>query len=227
MHSAPDSGAFRSVGEVVRADWPRLLLEVIVLVLGISISFALDEWRTEREAQQAERRVWQAVRDDLAADTLYLTRRLVQLRGMVAGYRRLLAEQPDSVAADMDKLMSYVAFRPTDVALEEIRQGSGTRLRERALVGRLVSLHAREYDLVREWDAINRDFVLGRLYPYLDTNSPSSADLDATWRALRAQPSFRNLVHTHLTFKDAQLAVYDRALAAARELTKGVAPAAR
>jgi hypothetical protein len=218
----------------VREEWPRLLLEVVVLVIGISISFALEEWREERQAGRDERRVWRAVHEDLAADSLFLSRRIGQIRTMLASYERLLRNQPDSLDVDMDRLVSYVAFRPADGTYEEVRQGSGSRLRNRELVGRLASLHTRDYDLVREWDAITRDFVLERMFPYLDLEGPhvpttaegsTIVGLSSVYRALASRDAFRNLVRTHHGFKQAQLVVYERALVATRDLMKRLEPA--
>jgi hypothetical protein len=219
----------RSLVTILRRDWPLLIIELAVLIAGITISFAVEEWRSERQEARAERRVWQAVHDNLAADTLALTRRIGQVRSMMQSYERLMRGVEDSLDVDMDRLLTYVSFRPTDHALEEIRQGSGSRLRNRPLVGELASLYTRDYDLAREWDNITRGFVLDRMFPYLDTHGPyvpikTSAGvivgLAPVYRALAPRSEFRNLVKTHFAFKEAQLTVYGRALVSARALMK-------
>ncbi|HYD53121.1 MAG TPA: hypothetical protein VEA99_10850 [Gemmatimonadaceae bacterium] len=233
MSSEAEPVSLRARLTALRQEWPRFLLEVVVLVLGISVSFVLEERRQEQQERRAERQLWRAAYDNLAADSLFLTRRIGQLEMMLRSYERLLAGRTDSIDVDMDRLVSYVAFRPTDHAFEEIRQGSGSRLRNRALVARLASLYARDYDLVREWDGIARDFVLSRMYPYLDLEGPYVAsgvhDGAATgyapvYRALSGRDDFRNLVRTHLSFKQAQITVYRRALDGARELMTRIRP---
>ena len=70
--------------KTLRYDWPRLIVELFVVVAGISISFALDEWRRDREDRREERRNWEAIRDNLGADSVYLASRLSQLQRMVS-----------------------------------------------------------------------------------------------------------------------------------------------
>lgn len=216
--------------QVVHDDWPRLILELVILVIGISASFALEDWRQDRENRRVERQSWAAVRDDLAADTLYLALRVGQLRAFLRADDALLTgPAPDSVDAYMDRAISYVAFRRTDHAFQELRQTSNARaLRHRALFNALSTMYARDYELVAEWDDINRDFVLRRMIPYLDTQGPrayaavrggrSVIGLRGTWAALGARPAFRNLLATERLFVEAHLSTYEAALVRARTL---------
>lgn len=225
----------RRLLQVVAEDWPRLLLEVLVLVLGISASFALEEWRSERADARVERLAWEAARDDLAADTSYLATRLASLAERRQAHDVLLAAAADgrtlprdTLAVLLDVTIGYVAFRSTDNAYQELRQtGNARGIRNRALLGRLSGLHTRPYAIVAEWDAITSDFVRHRMIPFVDAASPvayarlgadGSPDLATAWPVLRRDPRYRNLLATSRMFVDAQAAAYARALADARRL---------
>jgi hypothetical protein len=217
--------------EVLREDWPRLLLEIVVLVAGISLSFWLEGKRQVQEDRAVEERAWRAVERDLITDTLTLTRRMARLDTMVRGSDALLAGAaagtvPEGVDAAMDQLVSYAAFTPTDVAFAELRQTSNARgIQRHEALAALTALHGREYGRAGQWDAIVRGFVLDRLYPYLEATAPApyaasgdtvTVGYAATYRALAARPHFRNLLVTDRTFKAAQRSVYGAALERAR-----------
>lgn len=211
----------RRLLHVLKRDWPRLLIELAVLIAGITISFALEEWRTVRIERRAESRIWQGVHDNLVADSTNLVARIAYIRAMVAAYDRLIAGKRDSVDHDMDLAISYVGFTPTDHAFTEIREGGASRLRNRTLFGELSRLYNVPYGSIAEWDGITRDFVLQRMIPYIDETAPyaptsSSAGIATGYapihRALASRDQFRNLLRTNRLFKEAQLTVYERGL---------------
>jgi hypothetical protein len=218
----------------LREDWPRLAIELLVLVAGITISFALDEWRRDREDRRAERGTWQAIHEDLGADSVALAARVVQLKTMTRSYDGLLAGgPPDSLDAYMDRAISYVVFVPRMAAYRELQQMAGSRLiRNRALLGALTDCYTRDYMLAAEWDAIGRDFVLERMIPYLDATAPfvegvgggqTVVGMSAVYRSVSSRDQFRNLLRTHRMFKDAQLSTYQAALARVTKLRADVA----
>lgn len=227
--------------DLIRDDWPRLLLELVILVVGISASFALEDLRQRREDAATEDRAWATVAENLAADTAQLAGRLAQLRAQVAACDRLLAGgvPADSAGALLDRAMIYVTFVPTDYGYDELRRTSSAReLRARALLGDLARLHGRAYPAVAEWDAINRRFLLDRFYPYLEAAAPApyldpdaatalrggraaagaarGLGLGATHAALAADARFRNFLVSDRFFKGGQVQAYERALDEAR-----------
>ncbi len=218
---------------VLRVDWPRLVVELFIVVAGITISFAVDEWRRDREDRRVERRIWMAIREDLEADSSYLARRIAQLGQMTRSYDGLLgAAPPDSIDVYMDRAISYVVFTPTQGAHHELRQMAGSRLiRNRALLAELTRVYTREYVRAAEWDGIGRDFILDRMIPYLDATAPyvdgvvggeTLTGMSAIYGSVAKRDHFRNLIRTNRTFKDAQLSTYQAALKRAIELRASI-----
>src|SRR4051812_3309554 len=138
---------------VLREDWPRLAIDLIVLVAGISISFGLDEWRRDREDRRVEHRAWEAIYEDLGIDSAYLAKRIVQLKGHTRAFDDLLGNPPaDSLDTYMDRAISYVSFTPSEGAYHELQQMAGSRLiRNHALLADLTSAYSREYERATEW----------------------------------------------------------------------------
>lgn len=233
----PRGGGLRGL---LRDEWPRLLLDLAILVAGITASFALEDWRQRRQDEATERRAWATVAENLAADTTQLASRLAQLRTQVDACDRLLAGAvpPDSAGLLLDRAMVYVTFVPTDYGYDELRRTSSAReLRARGLLGDLARLHGRAYALATEWDAINRRFLLDRFYPYLEAEAPApyldpdaatalrggrtaaaraGLGLSASHAALAGERRFRNLLVSDRFYKGGQAQVYARALDQAR-----------
>lgn len=216
----------RRLVETVRRDWPRLTLELVVIVVGITLSFALNEWRIRSGEAEAERRLVRDLEANLAADSAALAVGIARLDTMTGAYVRLLGADATSLPADsidryMDWLITYVKFTPHDVAYREMQQTGTTRLlSDRALLERLIGLHSRAYVRVSEWDAINAGLVLDRTIPYLDANAPfvpdpggaTLANQVPVLAALHERDHFLNLVKTNRLLKTAQRSVYEATL---------------
>ena len=217
--------AGRKLLDYLRDAWPRLALELLVLVIGFSLSLMIDRWLTDRENRRTERRTLEHIRENLASDTAVIANRSARLRQMIHAYDELLKPgAADSLPADsidvfMDLAISYIAFARTDNAYEEMRQtGASAHIRDKPLLNEIINLYNREYFRAQEWDGIDRGFVLDRMVPYLDDNAPyvptRSKDgvLIGTapiFRALAPDDRFRNLLRTNRLFKEAHLGVYD------------------
>lgn len=216
--------AGRKLADYLREGWPRLVLELLVLIIGISLSLMIDGWRTGLEHRQTERRTLAAIRENLASDTLVIGRQSTRLRDMIHAYDQLLKPgaadslPPDSVDRYMDLAISYVAFSRNDNAYEEMRQtGSSAFVRDKALLNEIINLYNREYFRAQEWDGIDRNFVLNRMIPYVDDNAPyfpvGSRDgvligTTPAFRVLVQQDRFKNLLKTNRLFKEAHVTVY-------------------
>jgi hypothetical protein len=204
-------------------QWPRFVLELIVLFVGITASLAANEWRQAIGRREDERRALTGIRDDLRADSAYLAGRLAISDGMIDAYHRLLAADAGTLPADsidvyMDATITYHTFARRDNTYEALKQNGTTDLiRDDALRGRVINLYNHVYQLATEWDTINRQFVLERMIPYLDNEGPyvdsgfedgAATGLAAVYDALRAEDRFRNLLRTNRLFKEAQQSVY-------------------
>jgi hypothetical protein len=219
----PKSAAWRRLSRVLQTDWPRLLIELFVLIAGITISFALDNWRSYNLDRRTERRSWEAIDANLGVDSVYLTRAITQLGTMSRSYRELLEGAPaDSLDVYMDRAISYLVFTPTISGYMELQQTASSRvIRNRELLSELTNAYNAEYTRAEEWDGINRDFILERMIPYMDVTSPYipgtgggavAVGMGKVYLAMSKKDEFRNLLRTNAMFKEAQRSAYELAL---------------
>ena len=215
----------------------KLVLELLVVVLGITISFWLQEWRDQREDRKQETRLLRGLVAELRVDRAELLKRRTRIEQDIASVRRLL--QPDTAAlsereldAAMDVALGYVSFAPSRSTYLELQQLGGSRLlRDKLLLHQIIALYDRIYPIATEWDAVNRSFVLERLFPYLDAHGPSfqvemsgasASGYHEAFRALAPQNEFRNLLRSATVFREGQLASYQLLVAAVDKVLEGM-----
>lgn len=212
-------------------------LQLLVVVLGVTISLGLDEWRGRRQADREADDLVQRLRADLALDLSEIAVAVERNDRMIAAYRRLLA--PDAAALPDDSLdryvdlaVSYALFLPNDEAYEGMRQTGTSALLDPDARADVIRLYTRAYGRAAEWDEINRRFILERMIPYVETHAPETdaTAVGTTWigladafRAVDDDPVFRNLLRTNVLFKTAQRAVYDSTRTAAERVDRRLA----
>lgn len=214
--------------EEVRKDWPKIFIQVFVLVSGITISFLLNEWRTEANNREIEFRTLDALRDNLLSDSASISITIDRIQLMISAYEQLLqpdvarALPDDSLDRAMDLLNTYTGFTRKDMAYEELRQTGNSRLIEnKALLSGIIDLYHSAYDRAKEWEDINRKFILERMLPFVDAESPFAGGSSKRGTMVGTRPAyeelvnddrFLNLMKTNLLFKNAQQSVYVQTL---------------
>ncbi len=218
------------MAQATRRRATDFLLQFLVVVLGVTISLGLDEWRGQRRADRQAAELTERLRADLDTDAGELDVSIERTDRMIRAYRQLLAPEAatlpdDSLDLYVDLAVSYSLFLPHDEAYEGMRQTGASALLPPDLRADVIRLHTRDYGRAAEWDEINRQFVLERMIPYLEANTPETGasavgtvwiGLAGAFRSVQDDPHFRNLLRTNVLFKSAQRAVYDSTRAAAR-----------
>jgi len=224
----------RSFKSSLRRNLPRLTLELLVVVLGITISFWFQDWRQSRNDRAEEARLLAGFAMELQVDFDELKQRREVLDKGATSVRDLLAKANElddkAIDAAMDSALGYTSFRPSTATYLELRQTGASRLvQDKELLRELIMLYERNYSAATEWDHINRTFVLDRMFPYVEMHGPSfAAEVSGAYahgyhnvfRALESDDPFRNLLHTGTLFKEGQRAVYGNLQDAAEKLLK-------
>ncbi len=215
--------AWQRFRQTARTDWPWLVLEFAVVVAGVTLSFALQDWRDQRDAGTDRHRLLKALRDDLLTDVAMLEQDLAVLDALAAAHWLVLDEErrgaasPEDLDTALDRIITYKVFTPNDTTWRMMEStGSLTLMDAEALLPRVVRLYEQGYPGVEEWAHINRDFVLRELIPFVDAHAPfvgatedalSVAGLHRTLPTLVALSHYMNLVRTGRLYKSAQRAV--------------------
>lgn len=154
------------------------IAELLILVLGISLSFLLNEYRVLQSEKKLERELLTQFRDNLILDSMAISAQLQSLEVRMKASRSLLSitsqtEYADSTARNLIFLMNYGGFYPTDITYHEMRSlGNSHLIKNKELLNELVQLYESDYDLVAEWASADRGFLLNDMLPYMNRNLP-------------------------------------------------------
>ena len=116
------------------------------------------------------------------------------------------------------------------------QSGGAAHLPDKELLASVIALYERAFPRASEWDGINRNFVLERMFPYVDDHGPAfqsqseiafAEGYHAAFVALEHEPPFRNLLRSNLIFKTGQLASYRSVLKSVETVTGQVQAAIR
>lgn len=104
---------------------PSLLLEVFAIFLGITASFAVEEWREERQENETFQRYLEAIYYDVMREQVSLTYAVYSNNQHVTTLNTLLTGEHDSIPGDrllamMDEAFSLWAMSPQDSSLRAL-----------------------------------------------------------------------------------------------------------
>lgn len=186
--------------------------EVVVIFIGISISFWFDEWRGNRKDRETEQKILQNLKENLAQDTFLLGKTSQNVNAMVNGAEKLIRfeqdeEILDSVSFYIDMAASYTGILINQTTYEEMKQTGNTRLIQndtlkRAILGHYTSL----IPYVKEWCEVDKTHTLTQLIPEMSAYFP--VVIDTTNMVSASQkiqslktPKLKYLLLTNLTYK--------------------------
>lgn len=152
--------------------------ELIILILGISLSFILNEYRQQQRDLKLESDLLHQFRDNLILDSLMLSAQSQSLDVRRKSCQFLLnldekSVYTDSVGLNLIILMNYGGFYPSDITYQEMRSLGNSRLiKNKTLLNELIQVYESDYDLVNEWASADRSFLLDEMLPYMNRTLP-------------------------------------------------------
>ena len=167
-----------------RGNFKYYLAELIILILGITVSFVLNEWRVTQDEHKIEHEMLVQFRDNLVADSTALSAGIKGLDFMLESSNALLDMEArddfkDSVTLHLARILNFTNFYPRDIAYEEMRSlGNSRMIQDKELLKGLIALYEGAYDIVAEWTAADRGFLLGDLIPFINKNLPFARGLN-------------------------------------------------
>ncbi len=167
-----------------RKNLSYYIAELLILVLGISLSFILNEWRQERSERKLETELMMQFRENLILDSISLSAQIQSLDlRMKAAQNLLLVDESspysDTTARNLIFIMNFGGFYPTDITYQEMRSLGNSRLiKNKELLQEIIQLYETDFDLLAEWSNTDRTFVLNDLLPYMNRELPFARGLN-------------------------------------------------
>lgn len=108
------TNSLKGLQQLFKEKWPEYLVEIIVIILGITISFALDEWKEQSQKRELEQVYLKSLHNDLIQDIRSLQETIEETQLVIRQAHMLLtlAEQsPKSDSAPITPARFFTAIR--------------------------------------------------------------------------------------------------------------------
>ena len=209
---------------VLRHRWPEYLIEIVVIVLSISISFALDQWKESRHEHEVEQLYLRTLSNNLTSDLDALNGVIPETELVIRKAKSLLTlTRGDAAPASLptgqlDKDIQDIARRPSffahDAAFSDLRSSGNLRvLHDFRLKNALFDYYGR-YESIKAKEASERETLITLVAPNLLRTisfgaEPSTAE-GANLAALRHDRVFANSMWVRIHERSELLADYQQ-----------------
>jgi len=211
--------------DTLKRRWPEYLLEIGVIIVGITLSFLLNEWRADRSEAEAEIRALASLRDDLVADTTMISNEIQQmdkfdsaLNYMIRLYQKDAQANRDSILAALTAYATYTTFNKNSTGYEQLKEtGQLNIISNKALLKSVVELYNDKALVLKEYSYIDRSMVLEQFIPFLmkdatmffvDNPMRKTKSGKALYEELMEQKYFRNSLLVNRIFKSSIIQYY-------------------
>ena len=198
---------------------------MLIIVIGISISFWFNNLRESRIEKKEEIRLLTTIQENLVSDSLqiYGEKEIYKLSGI---YFKNLVFKPikqgfDSLEIGIRYLQTYSGIPVTDVGYKELQGGGLKYISNRKLRENIIHHYSVKNWEWQEYNKVDRDMVLKQVIPFVNENAPFYGKIGelkdspakfSKFKKMVESDYFKNLVKMSNLFKNIQVKLYEEIL---------------
>ncbi|MEL6812720.1 MAG: DUF6090 family protein [Bacteroidota bacterium] len=156
----------------------RYFIEILIIIIGITISFALNDWEKKRSAQADYQSYLKKLQQDIRIDSLQMTNDMRSYSNKIKGVDLIFTYHDgfsqDSVALlgqAQNALSNYIEFLPNDNTFQVLSStGDFKVFTNDSLVSELFQLYRYDYSFIEMMGREANAERTGELKPYLVEN---------------------------------------------------------
>jgi len=207
-----------------KLDWRDLLInkafDLVMLILGVSIAFQVDNWKADAEKNQMENFYKERLLADVNADIHEMEENMQELEGdrkVVESYIPLMYKMPvDSLLTPLLAIMSLETFTANQNTYQTIIASTGLNtFSNRDLIEKLTDYYS-SYTSIQRFESVYTALILelnGHFVQYVVYDQRKIVD-----RHVAAMPATRNFMVLALSQLNTGIEDYTAALERARAL---------
>lgn len=147
------------------------LRDLLILVIGIMLSFWLTEWRQNNTDEKEEQRIISLLYQDLKNDTTQIQANIKRLSHLRNNYDTLMKYREDlenvnviSVYVTAYQLINFVPFQPKQTSYLQFtyREESET-VKNKKILSNVIGLFSTEYETLQTLNETHKAFLLDKL----------------------------------------------------------------
>ena len=149
----------QTVSGLIKEMWPAYLIEIIVIILGISITLALEEWRDNSKEKHLEQIYLKNLQTDIQTDLTSLsqaisgTKTLLQKGNELLGYARSADNKnisPGQVNEDVRAILGRPNFISSDASFTDLKSSGNLHLIKDIQLKNLLFAYYNESEHIKE-----------------------------------------------------------------------------
>ncbi len=167
----------RDIGHLLRLQWPKYLVDILVIILGITISFMLDSRKEESNRQASEQVYLKSLLADITSDIDELNNHVITKTKEIvnkADAMLVLTDQPDVAIADVNQfaadifvIMERPNFTSKDATFSDLRSSGNMQLITNVKLKTRLFEYYRLYESMKVVETAEREVSNTIIAPYL------------------------------------------------------------
>lgn len=169
--------SFREIGLLLRLQWPKYLVDVLVIILSITISFTFDNFKEESNRKASEQAYLKALLGDITSDINELNHVIASTDTVVAKANWLLAlsDNPKEIKMEefgtaIKQVMERPNFISKDATFSDLTSSGNMLLLEDINLKAILFEYHRLYESVKAVETAERETANVNVAPYLMKN---------------------------------------------------------
>lgn len=156
---------FRSI------HWGDKVIDILVVVLGITIAFGLNNWRENRQNAKLEQQYLKNMKEDLVKDTVRLVEIKEEMTGVFTRINRMLELSPNKDNADsIPKYLGalnydFFIFFPEDYTYQTLQQSGDIAIIQNDSIRQVISHLYDNYELIELLREVAYDYQFNLILP--------------------------------------------------------------
>jgi hypothetical protein len=227
---------FREIGSLIRTNWPKYVVEILVIIIGITLSFFIDNYKEEAGRRVLEKTYLKNLLTDINEDIKKLDHAIVLSQQVIVSARYMLklsSEEKKDVtseefAANFGGMLQNPIFISSNETFNDLKSGNSHIIVDTEIRSSLFHYYS-FYDLIKitENDEAEgrRDILQPFLYRNFYTKGYDSEELyrrtvipvEGDWRIVNDK-MFINVAATRIITREGLIKQYQEALVFAKKV---------
>ena len=194
-------------------SWTDHIVNLLVVITGITIAFALNSWNEKRKVDELHNTYIQSMIDDLDIDIMELDSLVAYEKESMQIYRRVLqvAQHPlpkDSAALAAQRIASLRSFDSRNITYESIKSSGKFELLDLKLRIDIIEFYHHGYDNIEEIESYYKMNFDNQIIPMLLNDAfagESGFNTD-----LFTNDKFRAILGLHMSFLTQKIQAYQQ-----------------
>ncbi len=191
------------------------LLEVSAIIIGLTVSFMIDEWRQEQKQRKQEVEILKSIAEDLKADREFVHMSIqwcnqkTDIRNSLLNLSDVKTVKKDTLQRWINDLIGFNGFMPNDHTYKSIAADARTIITDTKLREKLQTYYSWDYGLAYDWEEHDKKLAEERktyirknfITIGVKRNSRNWLNVEYDLKSLKLalnDPYFRSLLHTSI-----------------------------